>query len=136
MRTSTLAWLATVLFVTAGVLGVLLPAGSQPAAAAPACTITGHNGPNELNGTPGRDVICGLGGDDTLRGFGGRDIIRGGGGDDILYGGPGADRVFGDHGEDIVHTKDGVNGNDLADGGQTLGDSCRTDPGDDTVRCP
>ena len=84
---------------------VAVAAPSQPADAAPACTITGNNAGNELNGTPGRDVICGLGGDDTLRGFGGRDVIRGGGGDDILYGGPGADSVFGDHGEDIVHTR-------------------------------
>lgn len=120
----------------AAVLGAALAGASPSAGAAPACTITGNNGDNELNGTPGRDVICGLGGDDTLRGFGGADMVRGGGGDDIVYGGAGADRVFGDHGEDIVHTREGINGNDLADGGQTKGDSCRTDAEDERVRCP
>jgi Ca2+-binding RTX toxin-like protein len=127
-----LAALAATLIATLALVG----AATQSADAAPACTITGNNASNELNGTPGRDVICGLGGDDTLRGLGGADVIRGGGGDDIVYGGPGADRVFGDHGEDIVHTKDGVSGNDLADGGQTRGDSCRTDQADERVRCP
>jgi hypothetical protein len=39
-------------------------------------------------------------------------------------------------GDDIVNTTDTVQGNDLADGGQAAADSCRTDPGDQTVRCP
>jgi hypothetical protein len=44
--------------------------------------------------------------------------------------------VFGEDGDDIVNTKDTVQGNDLADGRQGAADSCRTDPGDQTVRCP
>jgi hypothetical protein len=50
--------------------------------------------------------------------------------------GTGDDHVFGEDGDDIVNTKDTVQGNDLADGGQGAADSCRTDPGDQTVRCP
>jgi Tol biopolymer transport system component len=100
------------------------------------CTITGSNGSEVLNGTPGADLICGLGGDDRIRGFDGDDEIRGGGGNDIVYGGTGDDHVFGEDGDDIVNTQDTVQGNDLADGGQGAADSCRTDPGDQTVRCP
>jgi WD40 repeat protein len=100
------------------------------------CTITGSNASEVLNGTPGTDVICGLGGDDRIRGDGGDDDIRGGGGNDILYGGAGDDDVRGEDGDDIVNTQDTVQGNDLADGGQGTGDSCRTDPGDHTLRCP
>jgi dipeptidyl aminopeptidase/acylaminoacyl peptidase len=100
------------------------------------CTITGSNGSEVLDGTTGTDVICGLGGDDRIRGLEGDDDIRGGGGNDTVYGGAGADEVSGDEGDDIVNTRDEVQGNDLADGGQGSGDSCRTDPGDQAVRCP
>jgi Ca2+-binding RTX toxin-like protein len=80
-----------------------------------ACTITGNNADNELNGTPAADVICGLGGNDTIRGLDGNDEIRGGSGNDTLLGGDGRDQVFGEDGNDIRdHTQDGVLGNDLA----------------------
>jgi len=98
------------------------------------CTITGTNGSETLNGTSGDDVICGLGGDDRLRGLGGNDEVRGGTGNDILYGGDGSDRVFGEGGDDIVNTKDNIEGNDLANGGQGR-DSCRTNPGDTEENC-
>lgn len=100
-----------------------------------ACTIIGNNGNDVLNGTPTADVICGLGGDDRLRGLEGNDEVRGGGGNDIVYGGAGKDRVLGELGDDIVNTQDTVEGNDVADGGGGIFDSCRTDPGDVTVNC-
>jgi dipeptidyl aminopeptidase/acylaminoacyl peptidase len=99
------------------------------------CTISGTDGNDVLNGTPTADVICGLGGEDRLRGLEGNDEVRGGDGNDVVYGGAGEDRVFGEIGEDIVKTKDTVEGNDLADGGGGIFDSCRTDPGDATVNC-
>jgi murein DD-endopeptidase MepM/ murein hydrolase activator NlpD len=100
------------------------------------CTITGHNGANELNGTPAADVICGLGGDDTIRGLDGNDVIRGGPGNDTLYGGNGRDQVLGEEGDEIrVHTQDGVEANDLASGGAGT-DTCVTDAQDEKVTCP
>ena|SRR3712207_2289857 len=117
---------------------VLLVATQQPAGAAfsTPCTITGHNGANELNGTSAADVICGLGGDDTIRGLEGNDEIRGGPGNDTLYGGNGSDQVFGEEGDEIrVHTQDGVQGNDLASGGSGT-DTCVTDPQDEKATCP
>ena len=117
---------------------VLLVAAQEPVKAAlPApCTITGHNGANELNGTPAADVICGLGGNDTIRGLDGNDEIRGGPGNDTLYGGNGSDQVFGEEGDEIrVHTQDGVQGNDLASGGSGT-DTCVTDPQDEKATCP
>jgi Tol biopolymer transport system component len=101
-----------------------------------ACTITGNNADNELNGTPAADVICGLGGSDTIRGLDGNDTIRGGPGNDILYGGNGRDQVFGEDGNEIrVHTQDEVQGNDLASGGAGT-DTCVTDSQDDKATCP
>jgi Ca2+-binding RTX toxin-like protein len=115
------------------------------------CTITGTNGPDDLEGTPGADVICGLGGDDTidgrggndeLRGAGGRDTLSGNGGDDLVLGGAfgdrlfanvGEDDLFGQGGNDFLNTGDG-DSNDLADGGSNT-DTCQSDPGDTRVSC-
>lgn len=78
------------------------------------CTIRGTDGPDQLRGTPGNDVICGLGGDDLLRGRGGRDrliggpgddLLRGAGGDDLLIGGPGRDTGNGGVGSDRCRTE-------------------------------
>ncbi|MGN6574824.1 MAG: calcium-binding protein [Nocardioides sp.] len=75
-----------------------------------AATIVGSAGPNEIHGTPGRDVIVGLGGDDDIEGRGGRDVIcgnrghdelEGDRGDDRLYGGPGHDEAEGGPGRDV-----------------------------------
>lgn len=72
------------------------------------CTITGTSGGDLLIGTPRDDVMCGFGGGDVIRGRGGDDTMRGGGGSGTLRGGAG---------DDVLNTKDGVRGNDLADGG-------------------
>jgi uncharacterized delta-60 repeat protein len=56
-------------------------------------TIVGTQGPDELIGTPHRDVIAALGGADKVRGLGGPDLICGGKGRDTLLGGPGRDMV-------------------------------------------
>jgi dipeptidyl aminopeptidase/acylaminoacyl peptidase len=108
---------------------------SNPDWGRPPCTITGTNGNDVLNGTSTADVICGLSGEDRLRGLEGNDEVRGGGGNDIVYGGPGADLVLGELGVDFVNTKDTVEGNDHADGGGGIFDSCRTDPEDVRVNC-
>jgi uncharacterized delta-60 repeat protein len=56
-------------------------------------TIVGTDGPDELTGTPHRDVIAALGGADEVRGLAGPDLICGGKGKDRLFGGPGRDEV-------------------------------------------
>jgi Ca2+-binding RTX toxin-like protein len=84
------------------------------------CTIIGTSGRDQLNGTPGEDVICGLAGNDRLVGGGagdtirgaagndrlfgraGRDLIKGGRGDDLMSGNRGRDRLFGDSGVDTA----------------------------------
>jgi Ca2+-binding RTX toxin-like protein len=48
------------------------------------CTVTGTNGNDLLEGTPGDDVICGLGGNDRLAPGAGQDIVRGGPGTNTL----------------------------------------------------
>jgi Ca2+-binding RTX toxin-like protein len=94
-------------------------ASADPSSRArPACTITGTNGPDELKGTAGPDVICGLGGDDEIDGRGGEDVIfagkgndeiDGGDGDDALHGGPGRDTLSDPSGENVL---DGGSGKD------------------------
>lgn len=56
-------------------------------------TIVGTNGPDELIGTPRRDVIAALGGEDKVRGLTGPDLICGGKGLDKLFGGPGHNEI-------------------------------------------
>lgn len=65
-----------------------------------ACTITGSEGDDELEGTRGSDVICGLGGSDRIFADAGNDRVDGGPGDDILQGSAGADQLFGRGGDD------------------------------------
>lgn len=101
----------------------------------PPCTIDGTDGNNVLDGTTGNDVICGFGGNDTINGRGGNDDIFGGAGRDTLKGGPGRDDVFGQGGRDSLNTRDGVRGNDFANGGAQR-DRCVTDRNDRKVSCP
>jgi Ca2+-binding RTX toxin-like protein len=68
----------------------------------PACTIVGDEGRNDLDGTPGDDVICGLGGQDRMRGLGGNDTLIGGEGNDRLDGGAGNDALKGGPGADLA----------------------------------
>jgi hypothetical protein len=78
------------------------------------CNVVGSAGKDFLVGTPGDDTICGLGGNDTLIGDAGNDTA---------VGGPGFDDVFGGTGADFLKIKDGVHGNDSADGGVDAGTS-------------
>jgi Ca2+-binding RTX toxin-like protein len=98
-------------------------------AVVPVNTITGDNGPDDLEGTSHADMIQGLGGADELRGRAG---------DDIVIGGTGNDRVRGDGGNDLVQGGDGNDraegkaGNDDVQGGAGR-DEVRGGGGDDTV---
>lgn len=74
-------------------------------AAAPTCagrvaTIVGNANANELEGTPGPDVIVGRGGNDDIEGRGGNDVICGNRGNDELEGDRGNDRLIGGRGHD------------------------------------
>ena len=114
-------------------------------------------GGDTIYGRGGNDVIFGGLGGDTIYGGAGNDLIQSGGnhsikgdriyggpGDDFLTGSPladyinggsGNDRVYGWTGNDTLVTKDGVQGNDLVDGG--LGrDQCVVDPKDQVYECP
>jgi hypothetical protein len=88
-----------------------------------ACTVSGDNFPNTLNGTAGNDIMCGKGANDTLNGLGGNDLIIGDGGDDTMVGGPGNDAILGTSGNDTLK---GGAGNDSLQGG----------PGTDTCQDP
>jgi uncharacterized repeat protein (TIGR01451 family) len=120
--------------------------------AAAACTITGTNQSETINGTAGDDVICGGNGRDTINGLGGNDIILGQNGKDTLNGGDGNDTVMGGNAKDVVvggtgidalrggngadrlNAQDGAAG-DSIDGGNGP-DTCLTDVGDVKVNCP
>jgi hypothetical protein len=134
-------------------LAAVAASGTAASASTPVCTISGTSGDDVLVGTAGNDVICGLGGNDTISGKGGNDVLVGGAGNDTIYGGPGNDRIFassgddtlyggrgwdslsggsgwdslfGNRGRDVLFTRDGVSGNDLANGGLGI-DRCVTD---------
>jgi uncharacterized delta-60 repeat protein len=100
-----------------------------------ACTIIGTEGKDELHGTVLDDVICGLGGHDRIEGGPGNDVLVGGEGNDRLDGGPGADALLGEGGRDLLGTRDGLGGNDSADGGTDV-DRCKVDRGDVVIDCP
>ena len=138
--------------------------GARPSHAKPPppmCTARGTSRNDVIRGTPGDDVICagagndiiyGLDGNDDLRGGDGADTLRGGygndrlsggDGDDQVVGGDGADRltggsgkddVTGQAGNDFLDARDGVRGNDVANGGADP-DSCSTDPRDVRTSC-
>ena len=115
-----------------GSVWVLLGAG--PPSATTRCTITGTNRSDLLYGTPGPDVICAGNGDDRVYGLGGDDILIGGNGKDTLVGGEGSDLLLGQNGKDSLDARDGVAGNDRADGGRAP-DRCSADAGDDLRGC-
>ena len=133
MRTRTVLVAVCAAFLASA--GLALPAS---AVAAPACTITGTNGPEFLYGTSGRDVICGLGGNDTIYGGAGHDIIYGGAGSDRLYGGAGNDSIHGNGGTDFLR---GGTGNDSLHGqggsdflsGEAGSDRLRGGAGNDSI---
>jgi uncharacterized repeat protein (TIGR01451 family)/CSLREA domain-containing protein len=101
------------------------------------CTIVGTNNAETINGTNGNDIICGLGGADVIKAGSGDDIVYGGNGADTITGGSGKDTVYGEAGADTLNIKDGVSGNDTADGGSdTVTDHCTADSGDTVTNCP
>ncbi|MDP9341632.1 MAG: hypothetical protein M3Q23_05915 [Actinomycetota bacterium] len=114
--------------------------------------LTGDDGPNVIAGTGGGDTLSGLGGDDQLTGTAGDDVVSGGDGNDRMNGAEGDDHLMGDagndrmaggaadvaeggDGNDRLGVKDGVHGNDSADGGSGT-DTCVVDSGDNVVSCP
>ena len=127
--------------IGAAAVALCLPAGLLEAARGadgegPGCrdkvaTIVGSSGPDQLSGTPERDVIYGGAGDDVIGGAGNGDLICGGPGDDVLSGGTGSDALFGGADVDLLH---GNRGNDRLSGGAGDGDRVYGDLGDDKVR--
>jgi Ca2+-binding RTX toxin-like protein len=121
----------------------------------------GGEGNDVLRGREGSDLIgggtvCGGAhylcpdGNDTIHGGSGNDQLydnnanqgwcyRDGGSwcspdADTLIGGAGKDRLIAEYGNDTLMTKDGVSGNDTADGGKGS-DRCTYDPGDIVQHC-
>lgn len=100
-------------------VGYLAAMSVDASAARPRCfgkkaTIVGTNGPDELRGTPGADVIVAKGGGDEVWGHGGNDRICLGGGVDFASAGSGDDRIAGGRGVDFL---EGGPGDDLINGG-------------------
>jgi RTX calcium-binding nonapeptide repeat (4 copies) len=73
------------------------PSGRCQGAAA---TKVGTAGPDNLRGTPRRDVIVGRGGNDVIASLGGNDLVCAGAGADRVRGGGGKDRLLGERGND------------------------------------
>jgi Ca2+-binding RTX toxin-like protein len=107
--------LKTKLILAAVVAGLML---ATAASAASLDLIRGTDGPDNLNGTPGADIIYARGGNDSIRGHDGNDVVYAGGGNDVARGGPGNDVVYGGAGNDgCISLYDGVEGNDTGGGG-------------------
>jgi hypothetical protein len=95
--------------------------------------IRGNAKPNNMVGTPCRDVMNGHGGGDTMFGAGETDIMLGGRGPDKADGGTGVDTLRGGFGNDRLVSNDGTPGDRLIGG---LGnDLCVIDPGDSARQC-
>jgi len=71
------------------------------------CTILGTEDADQLEGTPGDNIICGIGGNDTIAGNAGDDIIRGGAGNHSLQSNAGSDILFGGADGDVIYGGDG-----------------------------
>jgi CSLREA domain-containing protein len=95
--------------------------------------VVGTAGGDTLLGSGRSDSILALAGADEVFGNG-DDVICGGGGGDTIRGGGGNDLLFGQDRGDTLITRDGVRGNDLANGGAGI-DTCRTDAEDRKVSC-
>lgn len=110
-------------------------------------TLQGQDGVDNLHGLAGADRIYGHNGNDALYGGTGRDLLVGHAGADSLHGGEDDDEVdgalgddaspdsaYGEGGADRVNVLD-VLANDVGDGGATLLDVCKGNPGE-LVNCP
>jgi hypothetical protein len=101
--------------------------------------IVGLGGDDAIFGGRGNDRIDGGPGDDRVSGDRGADLVVGGDGVDDVEGGHGRDAISGDAGSDVVQagrghdfcvsTGDGVEANDVANGGPGF-DRYDADPGD------
>jgi Ca2+-binding RTX toxin-like protein len=139
-----LARSALVTVVLGATLGTIAYLNIVPAAAGGArcggetATMVGGAGGNEIDGTPGRDVIQAGGGNDEVDGHGGNDLICGGKGNDSLSGDAGSDEVRAGRGNDELDGNGGVDrlfggrGRDDIDGGAG-DDSCTG--GEHVERC-
>lgn len=109
--------------------------------------IVGTGSSDDINGTPGADLIFALGGSDKVDGKGGDDCIVGGngsdkliggGGSDVILGGNQSDSIEGGNGQDQLYGEDGAdslkgdNGADMLDGGDGA-DSLRGGDNGDTL---
>jgi Ca2+-binding RTX toxin-like protein len=97
-----------------GTGGAPTPSGNPPHRSV--CTVTGSGRADELEGTPGPDVICAFGGNDVIRGRGGDDVIYAGSGKDKITPGGGKDTVSAGPGNDRISARDGKR--DRIDGGR------------------
>ncbi len=71
--------------------------------------VWGGNGNDTIYGGGGRDQLFGEDGDDEMHGGSGADRMKGGWGNDLMFGDGGNDIIQGDKGNDTIH---GGNGND------------------------
>ena len=101
-----LATCMTVIFAGVGIAAaeenVDASAPSSPLCDGQVPTLMGTMGDDNLNGTPGVDVIHGRDGSDQIVGFAGDDIMCGGAGSDDIYAYEGNDRSFGGADNDSV----------------------------------
>ena len=93
------------------------------------CHIRGTSGPDDLTGTPSRDIISGLAGDDELLGGDGEDRLIAGPGNDTLLGGNLGDRLEGGYGADLL-----IGGNFQQSATAEIDDRLFGGPGADDLR--
>ncbi|MBI4259383.1 MAG: hypothetical protein HY658_02345 [Actinobacteria bacterium] len=107
-------------------------------------TITGGAGNDIISTGGGPDTVMAGGGNDWVSLGGGLDTALGGAGNDTLLGKPGGDNLtggagddllMGNKGKDVLSDVDGVEGNDVLNGGPNK-DTCSSDPGDAQISCP
>lgn len=77
-------------------------AAKGAAASVPGLIIIGGNAADNIEGTPGDDIICGMNGNDEIDGLEGDDRIYGDNGNDDLYGNLGDDTIYGGNGNDFI----------------------------------
>jgi hypothetical protein len=108
---------------------VSLMAGAETVA------VSAGDGPDDVSGAGG----VGTGEEFTLpmslHGNDGADALTGGTVADVLYGDKGGDTLKGRGGNDFLDAEDDVSGNDTANGGAGVDDTCFTDPGDTEINC-
>jgi Ca2+-binding RTX toxin-like protein len=145
--------------ISAGFAGVIgSPFADQIAGDSGPNFIRGAEGSDLIHGRQGKDFLVGgllcagaaqscPDGNDTIYGGHGNDHLFDNNFDlgwcdsrcpndrDTLFGGSGHDVVTAEFGNDTIHIKDGVSGNDRADGGKGT-DTCYHDVGDTVLHCP